>query len=67
MLDEGVQLVERPGVEEDVQPFPGGELALGVLALDLVGAAALAGDLDHIQQFARFLTQSGHGLSPVPG
>jgi len=38
-----VQLHERPGVEQRVESFPGGQLALLVLRRDPVGAAAQGG------------------------
>jgi len=41
--DQGVQLLERAFVQEDVDALAGRELASLVLGLDAFGAAALAG------------------------
>ncbi len=43
MRDEPVQLHERPGVEQHVEPFPSRHLALVVLRRDTLGAAAQLG------------------------
>src|SRR5690606_32969043 len=42
MLDEHVELFERAFVEEQVEPLPGGQLALSVLTVDPALAAAQA-------------------------
>ena len=41
--DELVELFERAGIEQQLDPLAGGELAGGVLALEPVGAAAELG------------------------
>ena len=41
MPGEGVELDERSGIEQQIDAFPGGELALGVLALDGRGGGGM--------------------------
>jgi len=43
VADQRVGLDEGTGIQQELQPFPGGELATGVLALDRVGAAPQRG------------------------
>src|SRR5581483_11821701 len=45
-----VHLLERAGVEQDVEAFAGGELAALVLRFDAPGAAAQARLLLHLQE-----------------
>ena len=60
-----VQLHEAAGVEEHVEPFPGGELALGVLALDGRRAAGVKGRLLELAELLDPLPQGvGDGRRP---
>ena len=61
VLDEGIELLERAFVEEDLDALARGQLAASVLRLDAGLAAALAGDLAAAFEFDKHVF---HGHPP---
>src|SRR5262249_12615977 len=59
MRDEPVQLHERPGVEQHIQPLTGRHLAFLVLRGDTIGAAALLGGGPLLLQMLQLIAR-GH-------
>ena len=66
MHDEGIKLDERTRVQQQVEPFPGGQLALAVLAVDAGRSPAEQGFGAHLVEAAHALIVRRHRRSNLP-
>ena len=61
VTDLTVELEEAALVQQQVEPLPGGELALLVLLGDPVGTTALLGEFLAVMEFVEKFSGVGHG------